>query len=305
MDAAVWISILVGLAVALFVVWVVLLETSFVVEPGTLALVLRYGKATGRAAEPGRHFIQPWRKATIQIYPSRELSLVAGGRPVADPRVELADDPVRVHLQDRALAEVSYTLRCRLDPARLREIHERFGPDGVWPALRDAARRGVIAELARGDVAVDDVYGDGYPALEARLSTALTASLADIGFTLTSFTLREIDLGETGDVVQSTVRADAELVRERSLAALRRARLENDAALVDELGVDPDVAFRYRQVEAWQDLVHRWDGDRPIPAVLSTPLAQQSLIDHHVAEAAEHATEPALDDGATAPDTAS
>ena len=43
------------------------------VEPGTLALLLKRVKATSRALAPGRHFMQPWRKAMVQVYPSREL----------------------------------------------------------------------------------------------------------------------------------------------------------------------------------------------------------------------------------------
>jgi regulator of protease activity HflC (stomatin/prohibitin superfamily) len=300
MDAAIWISLLVGLAIALFVVWVVLLETSFIVEPGTLALVLKRGKATERAAEPGRHFIQPWRKATIQVYPSRELALIAGGRAAVDARVEFSDDPLRVHLGDKACADVSYTVRCQIDPSRLRDIHEQYGPDGVWSALRDATRGALLTELSGEGLSVDDVYGAAYVALEQRLAGALERALADVGFRMKLFTLRQIDLGETGKVIQATVRTDAELVREQSLTALRRARLENDAEIVAAFGVDSEMALRYRQIETWQDIVHRWDGDRPIPAALTTPLGQQPTVDHHIDEHLDAAVadEPAQPDDA-------
>lgn len=268
----VWIALAVG-GVALVVVLLVLFATAIVVAPGTIALVLKRGKATGRALSPGRHFVAPWQKINLQIYPSRELSLVAGGRTIADARVEYADDAIRVHLGDKALAQVSYTVRCQLDPSELREVHNQYGPEGVWPALRDTTRSTLLAEIGNGKVAIADVYGEGFGKLEARLTTALDTALGAIGFELKMFSLREIDLGETGEVIQTIVRADTELDREQAFAKVRRARLENDAALnslVD--GIDGDVLLRYRQIEAWRDILHRWDGDQPIPSALTMPL---------------------------------
>jgi regulator of protease activity HflC (stomatin/prohibitin superfamily) len=252
---------------------VALLATAIVVDPGTVALVLRRGKATGRALPPGRHFVLPWKKVSLQTYPSRELSLVAGGPSIADPRSEQADAPLRVHLGDKAFAEVSYTVRCQLDPGELKGVHDRYGPEGLWASLRDTTRSVLLAEIGAAEVTIDDVYGDGFTALEQRLTTALRAALGSIGFHLRMFSLREIDLGETGEVIQAIVRADTELEREQAFAKVRKARLENDAAISSLLdGVDGDLLLRYRQIESWRDILHRWDGDQPIPSALTVPL---------------------------------
>jgi regulator of protease activity HflC (stomatin/prohibitin superfamily) len=253
---------------------IALMATAIMVDPGTVALVLRRGKATGRALLPGRHFVWPWQKVGLQAYPSRELSLLAGGGPsIADPRVELVDAPLRVHLGDRAFAEMSYTVRCQLDPDGLKAVHDRYGPEGLWSALRDTTRSALLAEVGNAQVTIDDVYGDRFAALEERLTTALRGALGTIGFQLRMFSLREIDLGETGEVVQAIVRADTELEREQALAKVRKARLENDAAMSPLLdGVDGELLLRYRQIEAWRDILHRWDGDQPIPSALTMPL---------------------------------
>ena len=269
---AVLIALAVG-GVALVVVLTTLFATAIVVDQGTIALVLRRGKATGRALSPGRHFVAPWQKLNLQIYPSRELAFVAGGRAVADPRVEYVDDPLRVYLGDKAVAQVSYTLRCQLESAGLRDVHNRFGPEGLWAALRDTTRGALLAEIGGGKVSIGDVYGDGFSKLEQRLTQALDAALGAIGFELKMFNLREIDLGETGEVIQAIVRADTELELEQAFAKVRRARLDNDAAMSSLLdGVDGDVLLRYRQIEAWSDILHRWDGDQPIPSALTMPL---------------------------------
>jgi regulator of protease activity HflC (stomatin/prohibitin superfamily) len=284
----------VGLVVAL----VALLSTAIVVDPGTVALVLRRGKATGRALSPGRHFVAPWQKVNLQIYPSRELSFVAGGRSIADPRVEYVDDPLRVHLGDKAFAQVSYTVRCQLDPGELKGVHNRYGPEGIWAALRDTTRSTVLAELGDGDITIDDVFGEGFSRLEQRLTKALDNALGGIGFELKMFNLREIDLGETGELIQAIVRADTELERERAFAKVRKARLDNDAAMSPLLdGVGGDVLLRYRQIEAWSDILRRWDGDQPIPSALTVPLLTATTST--AAAASEHAAADEMSESTT------
>jgi hypothetical protein len=121
---------------------------------------------------------------------------------------------------------------------------------------------------------------------------ALDAALGTAGFELKTFTLREVDLGETGEVIQSIVRADTELELEAALARVRKARLENDAEMSSLLdGIDGDVLLRYRQIESWRDMLHRWDGDQPIPSALTVPLtsAANHLADAHVIENEESA----------------
>ena len=294
MGPAVWIALLVGTVIVVFVVWLVLIETSIRVDPGTLALLLKRGKATGRALEPGRHFIEPWRKVMVQIYPSRELALHAGGVGSGDARVDLVDEPLRLHLGDKTFARLSYTARCQLDTGKLKHVHNQFGPAGIWAALRDTVRRTLIVEAGRDKVTVDDAFGTRFTALEQRFSKALDKALGSIGFDLTMFSLREIDLGETGEVIQSTLRADAELEREQAFARVRTVRLENDAEMRGLAGdVGDELLLRYRQIEAWRDLLERWGGDRPIPAALTGPLMAMPAMpsegstasDHHVAEA--------------------
>jgi hypothetical protein len=278
MELAALIASVLGVAILLSVVWWILLVTSIRVEPGTLVLLLKRGATTSQAFGPGRHFIQPWRKVMVQVYPSRELALVAGGSGSGDPRVDATDSPLRLHLGERLVAEVSYTVRCQLDQTKLSIVHDQFGPEGIWAALRDTTRRTLIAEAADADVTAGDAFGAEFIALEQRFSEALATALGEIGFELTMFSLREIDLGETGEVIQSTLRADVELEREQALARVRAVRIENDAALSDLLGDDADVMLRYRQIEAWRDLLQRWDGDRPIPSVLTTPVTTTPVV---------------------------
>lgn len=286
MNAGTWILVLILAPTLLFVIWLVLLETSVKIDPGTIGLALLRGKSTGRTLMPGRHFVRPWQKVMIQTYPSRELALVAGGVQRANPDVDYLDEPVSVVLGDHATAEVSYTVRCRLIRDKVHDVHESYGPEGIWSVLRDVSRRTVITEAADGGTTVDNVFGDGYGELERHIAAALTDALAEVGFELKMFSLRRVDLGSTGEVIQDTIRAKAELVREQAYAEVRRARIDNDGALVSDIdGVDHELALRYRQIDAWRDLIQRWgDGERHVPNVIATQLPSQSAWSATIAE---------------------
>lgn len=282
MNAATWILILILAPTVLFIVWLVLLETSVKIDAGTIGLALLRGKSTGRTLTPGRHFVRPWQKVMIQTYPSRELALVAGGAQQANPDVDYLDEAVSVFLSDQAMAEVSYTVRCQLILAKVHDVHESYGPEGIWSVLRDVSRRTVIAEAAGSGTTIGNVFGDGYAELERHIAAVLTEALVEVGFELRMFSLREIDLGATGEVVQDTIRAGAELEREQAYAAVRRARIDNDDALLADIdGLDYELVLRYRQVDAWRDLIKRWGGERHVPSVIAAQLGIESAWAGH------------------------
>jgi hypothetical protein len=101
----------------------------------------------------------------------------------------------------------------------------------------------------------------------------LRAALDGVGFELEVFTLREVDLGETGEVIQATLRADLELDLEQALARVRQVRLDNDAAMAETLaGLDSQVLLRYRQLESWRDVLGRADAGQMLPAAVAAML---------------------------------
>jgi regulator of protease activity HflC (stomatin/prohibitin superfamily) len=192
----------------------------------------------------------------VQLYPSLELSFRAGldaGAPVGE--LERVGPAPRVLLGDRVTVVVSYTIRFRLDRAMLKEVHNRFGPDGIWTAARDETVRALRTALAGPDVGLDDLFGPPRTALEERVGEEVRTVLAGLGFVLTMFSLGDLDLGRTGEVVQATARARHELEREEAESAMRLARAKIDADLAPYLGAAPtEAAIRYREVDSWQEL---------------------------------------------------
>ena len=274
MSLVAWV---VFLAVALPVLGILgwlLLESSFVrVPPGSLGLVTKRGRATDTALPPGPHWVPSFRRLDVVEYPSQELAWVTHAGPLPEPSsgLERHDEALRVVLGDRAVATVAATARFRLEPDRLREVHDRFGPEGIWAAVRDRTHHVLTGSLGDPAVGVEHLFGNERRALESRLTADLHTALGADGFRLVLFTLGPVDLGRTGEVIQATVRARAELAREEAEAAVRLAQVRNDAAVRAVLTHEgaADSSLRYREIEVLRELVARGaSGPLNVPAHL-------------------------------------
>jgi SPFH domain / Band 7 family len=156
----------------------------------------------------------------------------------------------------------------------LREVHDRFGPDGLWDAVRDETARTVRTSLADPSLGLDDLFGNARAALEERLGNDVSTALAALGCVVTMFSLGDLDLGRTGEVIQATARARHELEREEAEAAMRMARVRIDADLAPYLASpSTDAAIRYREVDSWQELARAAGFVRPAKNRAAAPEA--------------------------------
>jgi regulator of protease activity HflC (stomatin/prohibitin superfamily) len=253
------------------------------VDSGSLGLLVIKGRATDKTLLPGPHFIPAFRRMTVEEYPSLELSYRAGD---VDPLGEVASEvqqsgpAVRVTLGDGAEAAIAFTVRFKLVPEKLRAIHERFGGDGIWSAVRDLSASAARTAVAVPDLGFDNLRPPGRTALRDLLAQAVTESLGEAGFDVTLFSLGETDTGSSNDAVQAAIRARLELEREDAEAPLRLARARNDAALHPFVTGDASsVALRYRENEVWRDLA-KLLADRAVlapPSPRSTPAEPAAL----------------------------
>jgi len=247
------------------------------VDSGELGLVVRRGKPTGSALLPGTHFVRPFGRMSIQNYPARELSYRTTRDAVSeDDGNPTTDPPVGVVLGDRSHAEVCYTVRFRLDPDRLSDIHTRFGPEGIYGIVRDVTEQQVADGLAQSEVTYERLFGASRAALQTQLHRRVEAALAMQGFVVTFFGLREVDLGEIGEAIQAKARALALAEQYEIAAESRRVRAEHDREIALVLGDLPESALRYQQIEAWRSLVDRWDGRIGIPGIVTGRSAADS-----------------------------
>lgn len=259
MNTAGWVIVAILVIPMLGVLaWMVITSSLVRVPSGSLGLLLVKGRPTDIALLPGPHFVPAIRRKMLEIYPAVEMSYRAGGVDVgADTDLERTGPPLPVTLGDRTTATVGYTVRFRLVPERLRDVHERFGPSGLFGIVRDETATAVTQALRESAVTVDDVVGTALQTCQQELREAVSATLREDGVDVTGFLLSTPDLGRTGDVIQATLRARHELAREHAEAATRLVRAANDADLNARMSSSTEAAWRYRETDLWSDLVQR------------------------------------------------
>jgi SPFH domain / Band 7 family len=254
-----WIIVLVvAIPMIGLLVWMVIAASLVRVPSGSLGLLMVKGRATDTALPPGPHFVPALRRKMVEIYPAVELSYRAGGPVTAAGEVlERSGPPLEVTLGDRTTAAVPYTVRFRLVPDKLRHVHERFGPVGVFGFVRDASSAAVSAALRDPAIGIDDMFGAPLEVCQKSVGAAVADTLDARGIELSAFLFGAAELGRTGEVIQATLRARHELEREQAEAPTRLARANNDADLQQNLTLSNEAAWRYRETDLVGDLVQR------------------------------------------------
>lgn len=239
--------------------WAVFRQSTVLIPPGRIGLLVIRGRPTDKVLLPGPHWVPALRKRSSVEYPSVEMSYRAIAGAGAATSTEAYGPPLRVTLGDRAEATVSYTVRFHLDPERLRTVHERFGSEGIWPVVRDGSARAIATALADPAVGLDSAFGQARADLEQRLAEVVRQALSADSITMTAFSLGTLDLGRAGELIQAVVRARLEREREDAESATRVARVQHDAELAPYLSGVGEAALRYRQTDVWRDLAQRSD----------------------------------------------
>lgn len=264
MGTGVLIFLAIILPVGVILLWVLLQDAFVRIESGQTGLVITRGKPADHGLMPGTHFALRFARV-IEIYPAVEMTYLTAASAtdvMARPDdITFMDAPMPVTLGDRASATIQYTVRFKVTSEGLPVIHTRFGAQGFGAAIRDESRRVIIAALAEDSVGVADAFGPAKTALEERIAERLSARITECGFAMAMFNLRDVNLGETGAVVQATLRAGEQLALEQASGPVRTARAQNEAEVAAKVADTlSDPALEYLRLQIMRELIQRWDG---------------------------------------------
>ena len=177
-----WIILAILLIPALgLLVWVVLSASFVRVPAGRNALLLVAGRPTDTTLPPGLHFVFALRRRMVVTYPSVELG--------SAPAVRTTGQGERTRLRGRAGADhpggsgAGHGGLHRAVPAasrRLRLVHERFGPEGIFGIVRDESALVISTALGRtGPASPTSSESPAGDQSRQRLTDSLGTALAD------------------------------------------------------------------------------------------------------------------------------
>ena len=184
---------------------------------------------------------------------------------------------LEVTLGDRTRATVPYTVRFRLVPDKLRQVHERFGPAGVFGIVRDASSAAVSAALRDPAIGIDDMFGAQLEVCQKSVARPWPTLWTPTGSN--SAPSCSVPPSSGGPEKSSRPRFGAARARARegAEAPTRLARAANDADLQQNLTLSNEDAWRCRRqicgvswcsAQALQVAIRpqapEWSGSRPV-----------------------------------------
>ena len=283
------IALILGVPALALLAWLVISASLVRVPPGAMGLVLVHGHPSDTVLPPGLHVVPALRRRMLELYPAVELAYRAGVPGAGTDELNQAGPPLDLRLGDRTEAKAGFTVRFRLRPDQLRDVHERYGPAGLFGVVRDQVARVLIRELGDPSLTVDELVEPAREGHETSMTAAVAAAVAPLGFEVRFFALGAVDLGRTGELIQQISRARHERELEQVDAATRLARAGHDAELQVSAAQVDEASWRYREADLWRELAHRSGGLQ-----LALRVADPST-------ASVHAPTPAEADGSPGP----
>lgn len=177
--------------IAIVVIIALLALTSFrLVKAGTVKVVTRFGRVTGRMLRPGAHFIIPLAEGTI-TYNTKKVTYEASNEPQRS-KATYTDIPVDTTTLDGQQIELNYTARFSIDPAKAGWIANNIGtePDVVEKIVKTDTR--IHARNIAREFNAADLYTGNISQVQKAIEDALRPIFEENGLILDEFGIRSI-----------------------------------------------------------------------------------------------------------------
>lgn len=177
--------------IAIIVIIALLALTSLrLVKAGTVKVVTRFGRVTGRMLRPGAHFIIPLAEGTI-TYNTRKVTYEASNEPQRS-KATYTDIPVDTTTLDGQQIELNYTARFSIDPVKAGWIANNIGTEAdVVEKIVKTDTRIHARNIAR-EFNAADLYTGNISQVQRAIEDTLRPIFEENGLILDEFGIRSI-----------------------------------------------------------------------------------------------------------------
>jgi regulator of protease activity HflC (stomatin/prohibitin superfamily) len=238
---------LVVAGIVAFMALIVLMSSYTQIQFGTVGMVTRFGRITGRIMQPGLNWKAPFVDRVV-VYRTQEMVYVTEEiQTGADQRAgTYADYPTDTTTADGQQISVKYSVRFRIDPAKIEQIANEIGNEEqvVEKVVKFHTR--ILARNIPKEYAALDLYTGNIQQVQERFEEQLRPLLTEKGVILEALGLRKIDFQE--DYVQAieqkqieaenvtTERNRAEQAKWRAQSTIEEAKGEAQATIENARG---------------------------------------------------------------------
>jgi regulator of protease activity HflC (stomatin/prohibitin superfamily) len=176
--------------IILVLIFVLLVSSFKVVSAGTVKIVTRFGKVTGRMLNPGAHFILPLAESTI-TYNTKKVTYEASSQP-KNSGATYTDLSVDTTTKDGQQIEINYTVRFSIEPKKAGWIANNIGTEAdVIEKIVKTDTRIHARNIPRGFNAAD-LYTGNITEMQKSVEDFLRPIFEENGLLLDEFGVRGI-----------------------------------------------------------------------------------------------------------------
>lgn len=249
---------------AIFILISILLVSSFkIVSAGTVKVVIRFGRVTGRMLNPGAHFIFPLAESTI-TYNTKKVTYEASDQPRGS-QATYTDLSVDTTTKDGQQIEINYTVRFSIEPKKAGWIANNIGTEiDVVEKIVKTDTRIHVRNIAKGFNAAD-LYTGNITEMQKTVEDFLRPIFEENGLLLDEFGVRGITF--TDDYI-SAIEAK-QIEKERVITEENIARQEDFRKEARIIKAEGEAEEQRLQRETLNDAllmkmwIEKWSGDVP------------------------------------------
>ena len=245
----------------IFIVGVELLSNIRSVKAGTVQVVTRFGRVTGRVLQPGLNWTIPFTESTITYNTKKVTYETSSEESQKTSKANYKDYPVDTTTNDGQGVKVTYTVRFRVDSTKATWLVDHIGPESaVVEKVVKTDSRAWVRTIIR-DFNSDDLYSGNIRDVQDRIFDTLQPMFADNGLVLDEFLLREPRFDAKYEQVMEAKKVAAEQVEVEKQKALQEEKRKQQRITAAEGQAEEqrlqretltDELLRKQWIEAWQ-----------------------------------------------------
>ena len=233
------------------------------VKAGTIKVVTRFGRVTGRMLRPGAHFVIPLAEGTI-TYNTKKVTYEASNEPQRS-KATYTDIPVDTTTLDGQQIELNYTARFSIDPAKAGWIANNIGtePDVVEKIVKTDTR--IHARNIAREFNAADLYTGNISQVQKTIEDALRPIFEENGLILDEFGIRSIAFtDEYINAIEAKQIEKERVITEENIAKQeefrKEARITRAEGQAEEQRLQRTTLTDELLMKMW---IEKWNGEVP------------------------------------------
>jgi regulator of protease activity HflC (stomatin/prohibitin superfamily) len=194
------VGVIIVAGIALFFAFIVFVSSYTQIDYGTVGMVTRFGRITNRIMQPGLNWRVPFVERVV-VYRTQEMVYATATNLDEYGPGTYSDFPTDTTTADGQQITVKYSVRFRIDPARITQIANEIGDeeDVVEKVVKFHSR--ILARNIPKEYEALDLYTGNVQQVQEEFEVQLRPLLGKKGVVLEAFGLRKIDFRD--DYVQA------------------------------------------------------------------------------------------------------